>query len=269
MTGLTADEAIDRDLLVGELEAGAVRRDRAPRGRLEPARLGLPLGDGLFTLHRPRVRAAGRPARVDRRPPRGRSRRCSTRPGDAGRARRPAGRPVPDRDGAASSSPGSSELIADALARPRRPRPTDPAVAALLPRLGRRRRDRTRRRRRLRDAPARRRPAGERRRRPARGGAVRGEDAPHDALGDAHPGTHPGRCASGSSPRSGRRWSGWRASCGRPGCGDAGRSRTDDGALVRGVLDAIAADHPDGATTCSTSAARRTPGSRRSAASAT
>ena len=39
---LDRDERVDRDLLLGELAVVPVRRDRAPRGRLEPARVGLP-----------------------------------------------------------------------------------------------------------------------------------------------------------------------------------------------------------------------------------
>ena len=74
-------------------------------------------------------------------------------------------------------------------------------------------------------------------------GAVRRQDAPHDALRDAHAGADPGRSRARVRRRSGPRWSGSPATCGRPGARIAPLP-DDEAALVRGVLDAIAADHP-------------------------
>ena len=147
--------------------------------------------------------------------------------------------------------------------------PTDPGGRRPATAPRRRGRDRPGGRGRLRDPPARRRPARQRRRGPARRGALRREDAPHDALRDADAGADHGRGRARVRARSAPRWSGSRASSGRPGARDAPRARATSGALVRGVLDAIARGASRRPTTCSTSAARRTPGSRRSAASAT
>ena len=103
MTDLAAEDAIDRDLLIGELEASRFSETVLREDDLEPARLGLPRGGGAVHAARPRVRAAGRPPDLDRRPARGAAGGVRGRPGDARRQRGPAGRAVPDRDRAASA----------------------------------------------------------------------------------------------------------------------------------------------------------------------
>ena len=122
MTDLAGDEAIDRDLLIGELEAERFADDGAARGRLEPARLGLPARRRPVHAHRPRVRAARRPPGVDRRPAREAARPSSTRRGRRSSAWRagPVGRFQTET--ALEQLPGIEELIADALARGRRRR---------------------------------------------------------------------------------------------------------------------------------------------------
>ena len=137
MTDLAGDEAIDRDLLIGELEAARFAETELREDAWNPLDWVYLLGDGLFTAARPRVRAARRPAGVDRRPARDAAGGRSTRRGRAlvGDGGRP-GRPVPDRDGAQAAAPAIEELIAEALARgrgaPRRPTPASPRS---LPRL--------------------------------------------------------------------------------------------------------------------------------------
>ena len=81
-----------------------LRRDRAARGCLEPARVGLPARRRALRPARPRVRAARRPPGVGRGPARADARGARRRPRDARRRRRPAGRPVPDRDGAQAAA---------------------------------------------------------------------------------------------------------------------------------------------------------------------
>ena len=245
----------------------AVRRDRAVRGRLGPAGMGLSHRRRPVHAQRPRVRSAGRPAGVDRRAARGPAGASSTRPRrrssgpPIGRSARSRPRPR------SSSSPGSTSSSPTRWPRPRAAAADGPGRRRAPAAARRRRRDRTRRSRAFETSPARGRPAGERRRGPARSRAVRGEDAPHDALGDAHPGAHPGRRRTGvrrgpggDGPPRPRAVAGLARRRARP---------DDDGALVRGVLDAIAFEHPDAPTSCSTSVARRTPGSRPSAPSAT
>ena len=220
-------------------------RPSCARTTLGPARLGLPARRRPVPAPRPRVRAARRPAGERRRPARGHAGRARRRRERARRAgRRPAGRPVPDRDRARAAA---RHRRADRrCARGGRGgAPTTPAVAASRPRLDAAAAAAKAALDRLRDAPARRRPAGERGRGPPRRGAVRPQDAPHDALGDADAGADPRPRPSASSTRSAPRWSGsprdlWPTLAPRPS-----RCPDDDGALVRGVLDAIAAEHPD------------------------
>ena len=267
MTDLPADDAIDRDLLIGELEAARFAETRPARGRLEPARLGLPRW----------ARACSRcsPASSRRwptgwhRPPGGwrRCRRCSRPP-----ARRwsgsAAGRSARfHTETALRQLAGIEELIADALAAAEAA-PTDPAVAALAPRLDAAAATARGARSPLRDPPARRRPARERRRGPARARTLFAEKMRHTMRSDdAHAGAHPGRAPSASSSRSGPRWSGWPASSGRPGA--AGRAVPTTTARSSAACSTPSPPSTRTPTTCSTSAAPRTPGSRRSAASAT
>ena len=73
--------------------------------------------------------------------------------------------------------------------------------------------------------------------------AVRGQDAPHDALRDADAGADPGRRRNASTPPCAPRWSASPGNSGRRGAADR-PIPDDDGSLVRGVLDAIALEHP-------------------------
>ena len=145
----------------------------------------------------------------------------------------------------ASGSAGSPSSAGRPSRRPRRAaRRADAAVAALLPRL-----------RAAADA-ARRGPGGVRPIPGRRGRAARDRRAPRSAR-RCSPTSCATRCAtrrsrrrrsspapSASSPPSAPRWCGSRARRGPRGCRATARSPDDEGALVRGVLDAIAADHP-------------------------
>ena len=223
-----------------------VRRDRAARGRLEPAGVGLPHRRRPVHAQRPRVRPAGRPAGIDRRAPRGPAR--GPRRGDRRRwSGPPIGRSVGSRPRPRSSScPGSTSSSPTRCARPRRPPRPTPAVADAPAAAQRRRRDRAGRGRRLRDASVARSSC---RRAAAKDGSARSCSRRRCATRCARrrsPRTASSSPRNGSSPRSGRRWSASRATCGPSGCGDEAVPG-DDGALVRGVLDAIAFDHPDAA----------------------
>ena len=227
------------------------------------------LGDGLFPLlAREFAPLADRLASVA-----GGSRGCrpcSTAPATTlvGTGRRPAGRPVPDRDRAGAAARGRR---ADRRgARGGRGRAADRSgrrrAAAAAGRCRRRGQGGARptSRRHLRDdvLPA------QRGRRPPGRRPVRSQDAPHDALRDADAGADP-RGGRARVRRGPRRDGPARA---RPVADLAPRTNrvpTDDGALVRGVLDAIADRASGRRPTCSTSAATRSPGSRRSASSAT
>ena len=157
-----------------------------------------------------------------------------------------AGRPVArfHTETALRQIAGIDVLIADALASADEAAPTDAAVAALQPRL-------TAAAATAREAVA----AFETHLRDVVLPASEGEGRLGEELFNAKMRT---RCApdacrpTGSSPRrsastspSAPRWSGWRPSCGRPGA-PTSRDPTTTSALVRGVLDAIAAEHPDG-----------------------
>ena len=156
-----------------------------------------------------------------------------------------AGRPVGrfQTETALKQLPGIGALIDEALAAAEAAAPDRPSRGRGPAAPDRRGRDRARGRGRLRDPPARRGPSGQRGRGPARAGPVRDQDASHDALGDAHAGADHGRrgarvrrrpCGDGAAS-PGELWPTW--------CG--GRPIPDDeGGLVRGVLDAIALEHP-------------------------
>ena len=80
MTRPDPDEAIDRDLLVGELEAARFADTDLREDAWNPLDWVYLIGDGLFTLSCPRIRPAGGSAGLDRRPsrtPTGRP-RCGT-----------------------------------------------------------------------------------------------------------------------------------------------------------------------------------------------
>ena len=133
-TDLTPDEAIDRDLVVGELEAARFAETELREDAWNPLEWVYLLGEGIFTLiareFAPladrldvgREPARGHPARPGRR----RARRWS-----ASRAGRWAGSRPRRRCASCPASPSSSTTRSP---RPTAP-PSDPAVAALTPRL--------------------------------------------------------------------------------------------------------------------------------------
>ena len=175
---LTADERIDRDLLLSELAALTLRRGRPARGRVGRARLRLPAGRRHLPAARPRLRAARGPADVRGRAPRGRARGAC---GGRSRAGQPAGSAALASctpRWRSSSCPGSRSWPTTRWPRPG-PRPIDADVAAVTPRLRARRDDRRRRDRGVRGIPARRPAAAFLGRGAARPGAVRPQAAPH------------------------------------------------------------------------------------------
>ena len=136
MTDLAADDAIDRDLLIGELEADAVRRDRRCASTPGTRSTGsTSSGEGLFTLQaREFAPLADRLAST--------AGRLETLPAVFEAARDDAGRATPGdpwprfhTETALRQIAGIEELIADALAAADEAAPTDPTVAALRPRL--------------------------------------------------------------------------------------------------------------------------------------
>ena len=146
---------------------------------------------------------------------------------------------------------------------PRRQRRPIRAVAAVSPRLSAAADDGAPGPRGVRDASARGRAARERGRGPPRFGALRGQDAPHDALRDAHPGADPGR--GGTRIRRGPRRDGPAGP--RPVADLVPRpaDRPTTTARSSAVCSTPSRQSTRRPTTCSTSVARRTPGSRRSA----
>ncbi len=195
-TGLTADEAIDRDLVIGELGAARFAETELREDAWDPLAWVYLIGDGLFTLNAREFapladRLASTAGRLEGLPAVLEAAIATL----VGTADRPVGQFQTET--ALKQLPGIDELIADALTAAEAAAPTDPAIADAAPAAQRRGRDRPRRGRLLRTAPVRGRPAGESRRRTAGGGAVRGQDAAHDALGDAHPGAHPRRRRTG------------------------------------------------------------------------
>ena len=223
----------------------ALRRDRAARGHLGPARLGLPPRRRAVHARRPRVRPAGRPARIGRRSPRGDAGPARWRQGGA---RGPGdGRPVgavPDRDGASSSSPGIDRADRRRAGRGASGARRGPGGRRAPTATGRRGRARPGGADRLRGPPARRRPAARARARADSAPSCSPRKMRHTMRSDdADAGADPGRAPSASSTPSAPRWSGSPARCGRPGA-RSDRPPDDDGELVRGVLDAIAAEHP-------------------------
>ena len=132
---LPTDERIDRDLLLGELDAHRFGDVDLREETLEPARLGLPARRRHLPADRPRLRAARRSPGVGRRPARGHPGGPRRRARRARRPRRPAGRAPPHREGDRASWPGIAELIDDALARRRAGAAAgDAAVAAVAAR---------------------------------------------------------------------------------------------------------------------------------------
>jgi uncharacterized protein (DUF885 family) len=133
-TGLTPDEAIDRDLLVGELEAARFAETELSEDAWNPLAWVYLIGDGLFTLNAREFapladrlastagRLEGLPAVVE-----------AAMAMLVGTADRPVGHFQTVT--ALKQLPGIDELIADALAAAEAAAPTDPAIASLLPRL--------------------------------------------------------------------------------------------------------------------------------------
>ena len=131
---LTADDTIDRDLLIGELEAARFDETELLEDHWNPLDWVYLLGDGLFTLQvrefaplaQRLASTAGRlrgiPAVLD-----------AARMALVGTADRPVGRFQTET--ALKQLPGIDELIGDALASATTAAPTDPAVAAVMSRL--------------------------------------------------------------------------------------------------------------------------------------
>ena len=136
MTGLSTDEAIDRDLLAGELEAARFAETELREDTWNPLDWVYLVGDGLFTLGaRDFAPLADRLAST--------AGRLETLPAVLDAARETlvghAGRPVGrlQTETALNQLPGIGELIDDALASAESAAPTDPAVAAVTSRLTR------------------------------------------------------------------------------------------------------------------------------------
>jgi uncharacterized protein (DUF885 family) len=133
MTDLSSDEAIDRDLLIGELEAARFADTELREDAWNPLDWVYLIGDGLFTLNAREfapladrlASTAGRlealPALLD-----------AARETLVGHAGRPVGRFQTET--ALNQLPGIDELIADALAAAENAAASDPAVAAIGPR---------------------------------------------------------------------------------------------------------------------------------------
>ena len=245
-----------------------IRRAPPARGCLEPAGLGLPARRRPLPAHRPGLRAAGDrlasvaerlerlPAVVD----------AATR--GARRARRPAGRPLPHRDGARAA--GRASPSSSTTRSPRRGRAEPETTGrrrgpAPAPGRARTRRDRPRR---LRGPPPRRRPADVRRRGPPRARPVRREDAPHDADSDADAGLDPRAGRARVRGRPGRDGPDRPRDLRRPGCAGraARRTTTPRPSGPSSTRSPSSTRTGDGS---STSAGPSSAGSRRSAARAT
>jgi uncharacterized protein (DUF885 family) len=134
MEGLTADELIDRDLLVGELEAARFDDTEVREDAWNPLDWVYLLGDGLFTLSAREFapladRLASTAGRLETMPAVLDAAR-ETLVGDAGR---PVGRFQTET--ALKHFGGIEELVAEALASGEAAAPTDDRVAAVMPRL--------------------------------------------------------------------------------------------------------------------------------------
>lgn len=134
MTDLSTDEAIDRDLLTGELEAARFAETELREDAWNPLDWVYLAGDGLFTLSARAfaplaVRLASTAGRLEGLPALFDAAR-ETLVGDAGR---PVGRFQTET--AISQLAGVGELIAEALETATAAAAADPAVAAVTPRL--------------------------------------------------------------------------------------------------------------------------------------
>jgi uncharacterized protein (DUF885 family) len=135
MTDLSADEAIDRDLLVGELEAERFAETELCEDAWNPLEWVYLIGNGLFNLNAREfaplaVRLASTAGRLEGLPAVLDAARETLVVGIPGR-------PVGEfqTETALNQLPGVDELIAEALASAEAAAPTDPAVAEVLPRL--------------------------------------------------------------------------------------------------------------------------------------
>jgi uncharacterized protein (DUF885 family) len=134
MTELTADDAIDRDLLIGELEAGRFEDTELREDTWNPLHWVYLIGDGLFTLNAREF--APLADRLD-----STAGRLETLPPllDAARATLVGHDDVPvgrfQTETALRQLAGIEELIAEALASADAAAPTDARVAAIVPRL--------------------------------------------------------------------------------------------------------------------------------------
>ena len=134
MTDLTGDEAIDRDLLIGELEAARFAEAELREEAWNPLEWIYLIGGGLFLLNAREFapladrlastagRLEGLPALLE-----------AAREALVGHAGRPVGRFQTET--ALNQLPGIGALIDEALAAAEGTRESDPAVAAILPRL--------------------------------------------------------------------------------------------------------------------------------------
>ena len=134
MTDLAPDDAIDRDLLIGELEAARFSETELREDAWDPLEWVYLVGGGLFSLSAREFapladrltstagRLDGLPAVLD-----------AARETLVGHAGRPVGRFQTEK--ALEQLPGIEALIADALAAAAVTAPTDPRVTVLLPRL--------------------------------------------------------------------------------------------------------------------------------------
>jgi uncharacterized protein (DUF885 family) len=134
MNGLAPDEAIDRDLLVGELEAARFGETELREDAWNPLDWVYLIGDGLFTLNAREFapladRLASTAGRLENLP----AVLDAARETLVGHAGRPVGRFQTET--AINQLPGIDELIADALASAETAAPTDPDVASVQPRL--------------------------------------------------------------------------------------------------------------------------------------
>ena len=134
MDGLSADEAIDRDLLVGELQAAHFEEIDVREDAWNPLAWVYLLGDGLFTLGAREFapladRLASTAGRLESMP----AVLDAARETLFGAAGRPVGRFQTET--ALKHFGGIEELIAEALAAADAAAPTDDRVAAVMPRL--------------------------------------------------------------------------------------------------------------------------------------
>ena len=132
---VVGDDAIDRDLMIGELEAARFAERELQDDRWDPLTFVYVLGEGLFPLIAREFapladRLASVASRLEGMPAFLGAAAATIRPTDDGR-------PVArlQTETAIAQLPGIRELIDDALAEADRATPTDPLVAALRPRL--------------------------------------------------------------------------------------------------------------------------------------